>query len=102
MKRLGLILALIIVAIGAWVDWSYHSARTDVAELSSSLPSVEDLSKGTAGENAEKLIRAVEDCERVNRLKRSFIARYVRGPEVEALAEQCELILSQAQALGGP
>jgi hypothetical protein len=102
MKRLGLILALIIVALGAWVDWSYHSVRTEVTELGSSLPSVQDLSKGTPEENAEKLKRAVEDCGRVDRLKASFIAGYVRGPEVEALAEQCELIRSQAQALGGP
>ena len=102
MRRLGLILAVIIVALGAWFDWTYHAIRTDVVDLGSSLPSVEDLSKGTPEENVEKLKRAVEDCGRVDRLKASFIARYVRGPEVEALAEQCELIRSQAQALGGP
>jgi len=102
MKRLGLILALILVALLAWVDWSYRSARTEVTELGANLPSVEDLSKGTPEENAEKLKRAVEDCGRVDRLKASFIARHVRGPEIETLAEQCELIRSQAQALGGP
>jgi hypothetical protein len=100
MKRLGLILALIIVAIGAWLDWTYRAIRTDVVDLRASLPSVEDLSKGTP--DAEKVKRSVEDCRRVDRLKASFVARYVRGPEVEALAEQCELIRSQAQALGGP
>ena len=58
MKRLGLIIALIIVALGAWVDWTYHAVRTDVTELSVGLPSVEDLSKGTPEANAEKLKRA--------------------------------------------
>jgi len=102
MKRLGLILALIIVALGAWLDWTYHAVRTEVVDLGPSLPSVEDLSKGTPEANAEKLKRAEEDCGRVDRLKASVIARYVRGSEVEALAEQCELIRAQARALGGP
>ena len=30
MKRVGLIIALIIVALGAWIDWTYHAVRTDV------------------------------------------------------------------------
>ena len=102
MKRVGLIIALIIVALGAWVDWTYHAARTDVTELGASLPSVDDLSKGTPEDNAEKLKRAVADCGRVDRLQTSFIARYVRGLEIKQLAEQCELIRAQAQALGGP
>jgi len=102
MRRLGLILAVIIVALAAWLDWTYRAIRTDVADLGSSLPSVEVLSKGTPEENAEKLKRAEADCRRVDRLKASFIAGYFRGSEVEALAEQCVLIRSQAQALGGP
>ncbi len=102
MKRAGLIIALIIVALGAWFDWTYHAVRTDVTELGASLPSVDDLSKGTTEENAEKLKRAVEDCGRVDRLKASFVARYVRGLEIKQLAEQCELIRSQAQAVSGP
>jgi hypothetical protein len=102
MKRLGLILALIIVALGAWFDWTYHAVRTDVTELGASLPSVEELSKGTPEENAEKLKRAVEDCGRVDRLKARFIARYVRGLEIKQLAEQCDLIRAQAQAVEGP
>jgi len=102
MKRLGLIIALIIVALGAWFDWTYHAVRTDVTELSAGLPSVEDLSKGTPEANAEKLKRAVEDCGRVDRLKSSFVARYVRGAEIKQLAEQCELIRAQAQAVEGP
>jgi hypothetical protein len=102
MKRLGLIIALIIVALGAWVDWTYHAVRTDVTELSAGLPSVEDLSKGTPEANAEKLKRAVEDCGRVDRLKSNFVARYVRGAEIKQLAEQCELIRAQAQAVEGP
>lgn len=102
MKRLGLIVALIVVALGAWFDWTYHAVRTDVTELSASLPSVDDLSKGTPEENAEKLIRGVENCGRVDRLKASFVARYVRGLEIKQLAEQCELIRAQAQAVEGP
>jgi hypothetical protein len=102
MKKIGLLLALILIAIGAWVDWSYRSARTGVTELAASLPSVEDLSKGTPEENAEKLKRAEEECSRVDRLQRNIVARYARGLEIKQLAEQCELIRAQAQALGGP
>jgi predicted negative regulator of RcsB-dependent stress response len=102
MKRLGLIVALIIIALGAWFDWTYHAAQTDVAELSASLPSVEDLSKGTPEENAEKLYHAVESCARVDRLSESFVARYVRGAEIKELTEQCDLIRAQAEAVEGP
>jgi hypothetical protein len=102
MKRLGLIIALIIVAVGAWIDWTYHAVRTNVTELTASLPSVEELSKGNPQENAERLKHAVEDCGRVDRLKSSFVARYARGAEIKQLAEQCELIRAQAQALEGP
>jgi hypothetical protein len=101
-KRVGLIIALIIVVLGAWLDWTYHAVRTDVTELSASLPSVEALSKGIPEENAEGLKRAVEDCGRVDRLNASFIARYVRGLEIKQLAEQCDLIRAQAQAGEGP
>jgi hypothetical protein len=102
MKGVGLIIAVIVVALGAWVDWTYHAVRTDVTELGASLPSVEELSKGTPEENVEKLKRAVEDCKRVDRLKSSFMARYVRGAEIKQLAEQCDLIRAQAQAVEGP
>ena len=68
----------------------------------SSLPSVEHLSKGNPEENAETLKRAVEDCGRVDRLKSSFIARYARGAEIKQLAEQCDLIRAQAEAVEGP
>jgi hypothetical protein len=102
MKRLGLIIALIIVALGAWIDWTYHAVRTDVTELSASLPSVEELSKGNPEENAETLKRAAEDCGRVDRLKSSFIARYARGAKIKQLAEQCDLIRAQAEAVEGP
>jgi hypothetical protein len=102
LKRVGLIIALIIVALGAWLDWTYHAVRTDVTELSASLPSVEDLSKGNPEENAEKLYRAVENCARVDRLNESIVARYVRGLEIKQLGEQCELIRAQAEAVEGP
>ena len=102
MKKFAVLIALIIVAFGAWIDWTYHAVRTDVSELNASLPSVEELSKGTPEENAEKLKRAVDDCRRVDRLNASFVARYVRGLEIKQLAEQCELIRAQADASSGP
>lgn len=62
MKRLGLILAVLIIAAGAWVDWSYRAARTELAEIGSRLPSEEALNAMPLNETVEKLKQAMADC----------------------------------------
>ncbi len=38
MKRAGIVLALLIIAVGAWVDWTYHAIRTEISEIGAGLP----------------------------------------------------------------
>jgi hypothetical protein len=99
-RWLGLILALIIIAVFAWFDWTYHAIRSEVTDLHSSLPAVEDLSR--SDESAEKLKRAELDCKRVDKLQASTVARLIKGPEVKALADQCDLIRAQLKSQEGP
>jgi hypothetical protein len=91
MIRWGLILAAVIIVAGAWFDWTYHTMRTEIAELKSSLPSEEDLNRDDTG---ERLKAAKADCERVDSLKSSLVAKLFKGKQVKALAERCDQIKS--------
>jgi hypothetical protein len=102
MKRLGLILAVLIIAAGAWVDWSYRAARTELAEISSRLPSEEALNAMPLNESVEKLKQAMADCQRVESLKWNPLTRLLKGDEIKTLAEHCELIESRQDSLEGP
>jgi hypothetical protein len=104
MKKWGLALALalIIIAVGAWFDWTYHAIQTETAELQSSLPSEESLDKLPLDQTTEQLKLATVACERVASLKANLIARLIRGDEIKALGERCELIKARQDSLGGP
>jgi hypothetical protein len=43
MKRAGIVLALLVIAVGAWADWTYHAIRTEISEIGVGLPSEEQL-----------------------------------------------------------
>jgi hypothetical protein len=98
MIRWGLILAAVIIAVGAWFDWTYHAIRTEIAELSSSLPSEEELNRDTG----EQLKAAVADCARVESLKSNLIAKVFKDKALAALTERCDLIKSRHDSLEGP
>jgi hypothetical protein len=102
MKWFGLVVAIVIIALGAWFDWTYHSIRTEVADLGSRLPSEEALDRLPPEESAEALKLADIDCQRVDKLKASPIARMVRGKKIAKLAEQCGLIRARKGSLEGP
>jgi hypothetical protein len=81
MIRWGLILAAVIIAAGAWFDWTYHAIRTEIAELQARLPSEEDLNRDT-GEQLKAAVRVANalatssrtrspDCSRAKRWRRS-------------------------------
>ena len=102
-RWLGLILALIIILVIAWFDWSYRAIRTEVADLQlQALPAVDELSRMPPDQSAETLKRADLDCNRVDRLQARMIARLFKGPEVRALADQCDLIRAQLKSQEGP
>ena len=102
MRRLGLVLALVIIAVGAWFDWTYRATRTEVAELQSRLPSEEALDQMPLEETAERLKLANIACGRVAELKASSLAHMFKGSEIDALAQQCELLKERTDALEGP
>ena len=102
MKRLGMILAVLIIAAGAWVDWSYRAARTELAEIGSRLPSEEALNAMPLNETVEKLKQAMADCQRVESLTWNPLTRLLKGDEIKSLAEHCELIRSRQDSLEGP
>jgi hypothetical protein len=99
---LALALALVIIAVGAWFDWTYHAIQTEVAELPSSLPSEEALDKMPLEQSTEQLKLAMIACGRVASLKANPLARLLRGDEIKALAERCELIKARRDSLQGP
>jgi len=102
MKRLGLILAVLIIAIGAWTDWSYRAARTAIAEIKSRLPSEEALNAMPLDETKQAVAAAMADCRRVEGFKWNPLVTLLKGDEVKALTEHCELIKSRQDALEGP
>ncbi len=102
MKWFGLVLAIVIVAIGAWFDWTYHAIRTEVADLGSRLPSEEALDRLPPEQTAETLKAAESDCLEVDQLAASLVARMVRGKKVAKLAERCALIRARKGSLEGP
>lgn len=102
MKRLGLILAILIIAVSAWFDWTYHSIRTEVAEIPSRLPSEEALNSMPLEQTVEQLKLAMIECDRVASLQANPIARLLRGDEIKSLADHCELIKGRQDSLEGP
>ena len=102
MKRLGLILALVIIAAGAWLDWSYRAARTGIAEIGSRLPSEEALNAMPLDQTVETLKQATADCQRVESFKWNPLTRLLKGDEIKSLTEHCELIKGRQESLQGP
>src|SRR5512141_2836360 len=102
MKRLGRILALLIIAAGAWLDWSYRAARTGIAEISSRLRSEEALNAMPLEQTVETLKQATADCRRVERFKWNPLTQLLRGDEIKSLTEHCELIKGRQESLQGP
>ncbi|MGA7455902.1 MAG: hypothetical protein WBW51_01045 [Methyloceanibacter sp.] len=102
MKRLGLILALLIIVLGAWIDWSYRAARTAIAEIGPRLPSEEALNAMPLDQTVETLKQAVADCQRVDSFKWNPLTRLLKGDELKSLTEHCELIKGRQDALQGP
>lgn len=102
MKRLGLILALLIIAIGAWVDWSHRAARTEIAEIGSRLPSEEALNAMPLDQTVETLKQAMADCRRLDSLKWNPLTRLMKGDEIKSLSEHCELVKGRQDSLDGP
>jgi hypothetical protein len=102
MKWFGWVLAIVIIAVGAWFDWTYHSIRTEVTDLGSRIPSEEGLDRLTPEQSAETLKAAESDCLEVDQLAASSVARLVRGKKVAKLAEQCQLIRARKGSLEGP
>ncbi len=88
MIRLGLILALVIIAAGAWLDWSYHAMRTEIAELRSR------LNDGPGADTAA-------DCKRVGEL-RSTPLELFKHDELAALAKRCEAIKAEGETPHNP
>ena len=98
MKRIGLLLVLGLLAIGAWVMWTWYDADRTVHEISVSLPSEQDLN----GASIEQTKAAMADCDRIARLEANPVARYFAGPELAGLSERCELIRDRFNSLEGP
>jgi hypothetical protein len=102
MKRVGLILALILVAFAAWAGWTYSTTEGKLRDIVSRLPSEESLNAMPAEQTVEQLKLAMVQCDRVACLQANPLARFLRGDEIKSLAEHCELIKSRQDSLSGP
>jgi hypothetical protein len=89
MIRWGLILAVVIIAAGAWFDWTYHAIRTELAELRSRL---------NDGSGAD----AAADCVRVDELQSNPIAKMFKSEDLAALAKRCDEITSSDETPTSP
>jgi hypothetical protein len=102
MKRVGVVLALLIIAVGAWVDWTYHSIRTEISEMGSALPSEEQLNAMSPDDLARIKLDLANGCDRVGELKSNPIARLFRGDELKTLGDRCDLITARLASVEGP
>jgi hypothetical protein len=102
MKKFGLILALIVVGLAVWAGWTYHTTEERVRDIASRLPSEEVLNTMPLEQTVEVLKLAMIQCDRVASLQANPLARLLRGDEIKALAEHCELIKSRQDSLQGP
>ena len=102
MKRLRFVLAMILIAAGSWLAWGYFAAQDMVKDISDRLPSQESLDAMFHEETEAALNRAMVVCGRLTTLQWNPIARMLRGDEIAALAEHCELIEARQRALSGP
>jgi hypothetical protein len=94
-------LALVIIAAGAWFDWSYRSIRTEIAELQARLPSETALDQMPFEEGAMKIKTAQADCERVADLQANWIVKAFKAEAIAPLAQQCESIEARVESLDG-
>jgi len=92
MIRWGLILAVVIIAAGAWFDWSYHAVRTEIAELQSRLLS----GAGTSHPDG------AADCARVGALQSNLIATLFKREALAALAKACEASKAEGESSPTP
>jgi len=102
MKRAGIILALLIIAVGAWVDWTYHSIRTEISEIGAGLPSEEQLNAMSPDQLAGIKSNLATSCGRVAEFKSNLIARYFHGNRLKTLSDRCDLIKARLGSVEGP
>ena len=69
MNRFGLILILIVAAVGAWAAWTFATTQRTVRDISSRLPAEDALNGMPLGQTAEALKLAMIECGRVGRLE---------------------------------
>ncbi|MGE5261066.1 MAG: hypothetical protein ACM3MH_09355 [Actinomycetota bacterium] len=102
MKRAGIVLALLIILLGAWVDWTYHSIRTEVSEIGVGLPSEEQLNGMQPDQLAGIKANLTASCDRVAALQSEPLAKFFRGAELKTLSDRCELIKARFASVEGP
>jgi len=102
MKRAGIFLALLIIAVGAWVDWTYHAIRTEISEIGAGLPSEEQLNSMSPDKFAGIKSNLTTSCDRVEELKSSLVARLFRGDQLKTLNDRCNLIKARLASVEGP
>lgn len=78
------------------------SAPGQGTHIASRLPSEESLDTMSLEQSTEQIKLAMITCARVASLEANPLARLLRGDEIKALAERCELIKARQDSLGGP
>ncbi len=102
MKRAGILLALLIIAVGAWIDWTYHAIRTEISEIGVGLPSEEQLNAMSPDQLAGIKSNLATGCGRVAELTSNPIARLFRGDALKTLSDRCDLIKARLGSVEGP
>jgi hypothetical protein len=102
MKTVGLILALLLIALGAWAAVTYATTEEKLRDIAARLPSEEALNAMPLEQTVAELKLAMAQCDRLYWLQINPLARLLRGDEIKSLAEHCELIEGRQDSLQGP
>ena len=102
MRKFTLLLVLGIAAFSAWVYWSYRSIPGEIAKISARLPSEEELNRMSPDELNGIKLNLTMGCGRTAELQANPIARMLRGDEIKALGERCQLIKARLASVEGP
>ena len=102
MKTVGLILALILIALGVWAAVTYATTEDKLSDIAARLPSEEALNAMPLDETIAQLKLAMVQCNRLAWIRPNPLARLLRGDEIKSLSEHCELIEGRQDALQGP
>jgi len=101
MKRVGIAAALLVAAIAAGLGLMFYreAVEREIADIRSRLVSETALAHPDDAETMSGIRLAPVQCERVFDLRANMIAHVLKGAELDALWQHCQLIADMESGL---